>query len=128
METKLSALFENPDMADFALRRLRESNIQVRSFHIRPAGYSPEGEKEEGRFDAFPAPAPVNSAAMGMGYMGIPGMVVGPVFTGENRWLANRPADTNGGEVILLAVVPNEEIARARGVLVNARGRQIRQY
>ncbi len=111
MSVEISAVFETPDMADFALMRLRNNQIPLDSFSIQPLKWRMK------RASSQPLYSMTNSTWFANVLQ--PHVNVNPVN--------DRDAVMLEREVILTAAVAPQDVSRAIHILTNAHGQGVRK-
>lgn len=116
MASEIMGVFENVDTAELALTRLRELDVPLISYRIRP--FYSGGRRTETGFSAFGA-FPAASAGVGLGsaYMAVPFVVAAPA---EPTW-----REEGSEEVVLHLLVDEYNARRARSSLISSHGRQV---
>jgi len=115
MATVITAIFDNPDMADQALHQLRGHSISLYSFHIQPA--RPDRAVRE--IPPMPVPFAV-PFQNNIGAFSVPAFMPAPLTTPPVRETAGSP------EVLFTATVPDGDADRVRSMLTSAHGRKVR--
>ncbi len=114
MSVEVRALFETPDMADFALGYLHDRSIQIESYTIKPTREAGGGEVP------ISATAVAVAPADSMSMIGHEQFYYGAVNVG---WQNNRAGHT--GEVELRAMVSERDAALTRAILLSAHGLRV---
>ncbi len=116
---KLTAIFENVDMAEWAIVRLREKGITPKSYKVRHL--SPQAW--QGESDDIPVFMPIptnNSPTSGNGSMNGSWLPI-PFFNSVN----DRPREGYSSEAVLHVNVEDNHAIAAKGILVSNHGRKV---
>ncbi len=124
MAIEISAIFESPDMADFALRHLRDNQVNLQSYTIQPLRYHPLKRVESEPPILYPAGMFNGLGIGGGGGIGMTSYTAGPVVHIPH---GTHDAEIASKEVVLDAFVSESDVTKARSILISAHGRKVRQ-
>ena len=128
----IHGIFESEDAAQLALVRLREAGLALQSVIIRYNEAGREQISDIAAVNPLEQPYATNGIApafiggvvpMSQMLSGYNGMSYG--ILGYDMRISCPVVDAENREVLLEIQVPPQDVKRAEGVLINARGRQI---
>ena len=115
MATVITAIFDNMDMAELAIRQIRSQNIPVHSFHTRPV-----------RGDHPNQDIPRSPAVFTLAFQNSMGALNAPAFLPTPMPIPNSRELPDTDEAILVATIPDSEAGKVKNIMINANGRRVR--